>query len=1138
MAAWQMVATAAAVSILLLLPAAASALPQIANVRISEAAMQSVKLEGEVEPGGLSTTYHFEYGFQDCNISACIKTPTVSAGSGSGFIPVSAKVEGLAVGTSYHFRLVANSTDGVTKGPDSVFKTHGPSPVFRPCANDAFRTTPPQASAALADCRAYEQASPKAKNGLDATGRVVLIKASPMGDRITFSPAGGMPGSEGSQELPVYLSSRSSGSWSTESVLPPASVGEEAGVMGWTSDFAQFFDSARKFSGAGGSTFLSRTSGGGPLRTIVPYGGGLGVQSPSYTGASSDGSLVLFESTSKLAGMPQALEGQPNLYLWNRDTGKLSLAGAFNDQTAPPGGAFAGPYDWARGTTSETLGKGGAASFYYTQDQHAVSADATKTYFTAARVGQIYLRLNPAQEQSPLNGEDECASQVLACTIHVSASQRTVPDPAGTRPAAFVEATSDGSRALFTSSEKLTDDANTGPERPLAAIARSNLDGSGKELSFLPTPAKGIAVNATHIYWANPEAGTIGRAKLDGSNPEPEFITDTGSECGGQIVEGKPQYIAVDAGHVYWTSAPGLQVGCGAIGRANLDGSIPEPEFIPGATNPQGIDTEGEFLYWSNSGNENATRTIGRAKLNGSEVEETFIEVGESAFNTPQAIAVDGGHIFLVSADREKFSYVIRYDLDGSPGSEVFTGSGQGSEPQGIVLDAGNVYWTRRGGDTVGRVNLDLATEKNLEFIKEAGRPLGIAADSTHLYWSANQGSPPNPGNDLYRWDYDPETAAGELTDVAPQPGGNGTEVVGVLGSSSDFSDVYFAANGDLDGTGPAKAGDCEWKVSGGFVNSSGECSLYMAREGSPIAFIAPLKTGGEGFESDAANWLPRGAIAAQVQRTSRVSADGNTLLFRSQNRLTAYDNKGTPQFYLYRAGEGIVCVSCNPTGESPIAPPSLGSITLAALTPVISESHYVLSRNLSADGSRVFFETPDALVGEDTNGQGGCPEIGPAQGKYRICLDAYEWEAAGSGSCPADAQGGSCLYLLSTGKSPDASYIADASASGNDAFIVTRSQLVRQDEDQLYDVYDTSVGGGLLSQNSIPQICTSLDACHQPTSPAPGFESPGTANFIGPPNPKPKQAKKKAHKKKVHKKSKHRKQGRHRTNANGRAGG
>ena len=133
----------------------------------------------------------------------------------------------------------------------------------------------------------------------------------------------------------------------------------------------------------------------------------------------------------------------------------------------------------------------------------------------------------------------------------------------GAQPAAFQAASADGSEVFFTSPEKLTNDANTGPEQALAAIERDNLAGGPVETPgfIAPQRAIGVAADATHIYWADPQLGTIGRADLDGANKDPAFIAPGTTKCEVkgepgifEDVESHPRYVAVDAEHVYWTN--------------------------------------------------------------------------------------------------------------------------------------------------------------------------------------------------------------------------------------------------------------------------------------------------------------------------------------------------------------------------------------------------------------------------------------------------------------------------------------------------------------------------------------------------------------------------------------------------------
>ena len=81
-------------------------------------------------------------------------------------------------------------------------------------------------------------------------------------------------------------------------------------------------------------------------------------------------------------------------------------------------------------------------------------------------------------------------------------------------------------------------------------IERANLDGSGVEPSFITDSrrdAGGRWPSATrHIYWADGYTGTIERANLDGTGVDHSFIT--GADAGS---------VAVDAAHVYWSTQAG-----------------------------------------------------------------------------------------------------------------------------------------------------------------------------------------------------------------------------------------------------------------------------------------------------------------------------------------------------------------------------------------------------------------------------------------------------------------------------------------------------------------------------------------------------------------------------------------------------
>ncbi|MBM3676899.1 MAG: hypothetical protein FJW96_03305 [Actinobacteria bacterium] len=81
---------------------------------------------GKVEPKGRSTSYFFEYG---TTTSYGSRTSTSSAGNSTGSVNVSKSLSGLASGTTYHYRLVATSDGGTTRGADATLTTLGPPTV-------------------------------------------------------------------------------------------------------------------------------------------------------------------------------------------------------------------------------------------------------------------------------------------------------------------------------------------------------------------------------------------------------------------------------------------------------------------------------------------------------------------------------------------------------------------------------------------------------------------------------------------------------------------------------------------------------------------------------------------------------------------------------------------------------------------------------------------------------------------------------------------------------------------------------------------------------------------------------------------------------------------------------------------------
>jgi hypothetical protein len=80
----------------------------------------SAKLNGAVDPHGLSTTVYFQYGR---SISYGTRTPN-QIKTGNNYQNVSANIAGLTAHTTYHFRIVGINTAGTRYGGDRTFTTH------------------------------------------------------------------------------------------------------------------------------------------------------------------------------------------------------------------------------------------------------------------------------------------------------------------------------------------------------------------------------------------------------------------------------------------------------------------------------------------------------------------------------------------------------------------------------------------------------------------------------------------------------------------------------------------------------------------------------------------------------------------------------------------------------------------------------------------------------------------------------------------------------------------------------------------------------------------------------------------------------------------------------------------------------
>jgi hypothetical protein len=406
-------------------------------------------------------------------------------------------------------------------------------------------------------------------------------------------------------------------------------------------------------------------------------------------------------------------------------------------------------------------------------------------------------------------------------------------------------------------------------------------------------------------------------------------------------------------------------------------------------------------------------------------------------------------------------------DATTSPGAVL--GSGILVEPSkdvspaidhAISDDGGRIFWSE---ESSGQVYVRIAGEKTEELPDHAGKFLTASADGSKLLLSDGR---------LYNVD-DLAAAPADLT------GGHGG-FLGILGAAEDLSHVYFVDTEIL--TGAEENANEEQAVAS-------KDNLYAYRPDPGHA--GQFKTTFIGVLLDADNQFAGGKYgdwkASSADRLAQVTSAGTYLAFMSKARLTGYDNEfrdggecpksqgsACYEVFEYDAESGeLTCASCNPTGLRPLGMSNLTLIEgLPSLPPVPQPG------NLSTAGrGRLFFESQDALSPRDTNNG---------------ITDVYEWEPSGVGSCNRVA---GCVFLISSGHAASDSFLIDSTPSGDDAFIVTRDQLLAQDQNEQLDLYDARVGGGIEVAATAPCLG---DSCQGPPASPPASPEPGSAVFRG----------------------------------------
>jgi hypothetical protein len=369
------------------------------------------ELSGEIDTYGVATTYHFEYGLTTSYGLRAPAGPDAIAGSGREPRTFTQHISGLQPGTTYHYRLVAESSAGARQGADRTFTTQGVDEV--------------------APGRAYEQVSPVDKGGAAITS-VKDMQIPPDGNHMVIPTSSAPEGGTGSMIFNHFVVHREGDGWSDWTQTDPpfgATLGTfETSTLAVSDDFEHaFVVSTRALaSGAvagdanlyvhdlitGAYTFVGRSA---PENLL--YLAGVQISPQMFVSGAPNFEWVIFHAPSLRSDVPNLA-----MYKWSR-SGGLTLLSQMPDGSVPPVGV------WPSG------------NYVFTERQASTEGDVA--YFA--------LRVGGSLAEAPVY------RRAAGATTPISVSQIAGDSPTP-QPGLLDGVSADGRYAVFQSPSRLTED--------------------------------------------------------------------------------------------------------------------------------------------------------------------------------------------------------------------------------------------------------------------------------------------------------------------------------------------------------------------------------------------------------------------------------------------------------------------------------------------------------------------------------------------------------------------------------------------------------------------------------------------------------------------------------------------------------
>ncbi len=476
-------------------------------------------LDAKVIPGG-EDKYRFEYG-TTTSYNHVIEGLVAPAGTSSTPVAISKQITGLTANTTYHWRLVIENTAGKAESVDHTFVYDTLAGESSGCPDEAARQA--RGSLSLPDCRAYELVTPPEKNdaliGHPFTGIQEPVISNDGTKLISssiqcFAESPSCIGQRGNDGA-TYEFARTPSGWATHPLLP--AFGALDGAETYTTWAADPNHGTSVFSALAPTPeqqedlWVRQADGTlvkvGPLEEEGRFTG-LPTDERVYLDewlANADLSHVVYESV--------VITGDEKGSAWAFDpTVKSTDLYEYADTLEPQPNGFPlmvgvqGGYEkganhslvsvcstmlgFGHNTASQfaaPLSQTGRTVFFTAEGRDQGGCEANSSEATAPPVNQLWARVDG--EVSPAKagpGLPEAHSVLISAATGAAGSGCTTTEclkDSTTEPAdaRFEAATPDGSAAVFTSGQQLTDNAGQGSNNLYESVCSEPCGAAGEE---------------------------------------------------------------------------------------------------------------------------------------------------------------------------------------------------------------------------------------------------------------------------------------------------------------------------------------------------------------------------------------------------------------------------------------------------------------------------------------------------------------------------------------------------------------------------------------------------------------------------------------------------------------------------------